>query len=144
MCLAVFLATDDTAPAVPFAPGDSVFHAEPIAGAFEYENVRRQFSKPHVMYLGAHSGCGCGFRPEGDAPGNEVAPAASRDALRTYVETVTAAKGGEMFVCWEGAFADAPATRLRIPASELATRTDWLDELTFVEIPRAAGHRTPS
>ena len=136
MCLSVFLATTAVAPTVPFAGDRPVFHAEPIAG--DYERVRAQFSMPHVMYLGAHGDCGCGFLPEGDEPDCEDIAAASRAALSAYVHQATATDGGEMFICWEGAFADTARRRLSISAPMLATRVDWLEELTFVEILVAA------
>lgn len=143
MCLAVFLASDHLLPERPWSADDPAFNVAVIGPA--EEAVRKQFSKRHVVYLGAHTGCGCGFDPAGDDDeGSPAVRAASRAALAEYVAAATMTDSAELFVCWEGDGALPPATHLVMPASELAQRTDWLAELTFVEIPKSACRIEPS
>jgi hypothetical protein len=73
-------------------------------------DIGRLFSLPHVRFLGAHTGCSCGFeygmsQPESEAEreGEEAgrrSVEALRDFLETYLRTGAAL---ELISCWEGA-----------------------------------------
>jgi hypothetical protein len=59
MCIALYIAAEIEPPLVAWdesAPGFNVVLAD------EHELViMKHFSKPHLRYLGSHTGCSCGF-----------------------------------------------------------------------------------
>ncbi len=59
MCTHVFLGSDIEVPTSKWSLQDHRFHVEKVDE--ETMPVRRHFSKPHIYYLAAHEGCGCGF-----------------------------------------------------------------------------------
>ena len=130
MCLGVYLATAAPLETIDWAPEHRAFN---VAGLTAHEEpVRRQFSQPHLYYLGSHSRCGCGFQAEGD--GDPAAGKRSRAALAAYVGAARRMGPAELFVCWDGDYASAPERRLRLTPAELESAADWTQELTFVEI----------
>ena len=132
MCLAVFIASDHPLPARPFSAAQPAFNAEPLT---ERETpVRRQFARPNVYSLGAHTGCGCGFSEQQEW--EEPARRGSLAALADYVADAARAGPVELFVCWHdpAEFAAAPERRLRLAPHELAERDDWTAERTLIEV----------
>jgi hypothetical protein len=107
MCLALYLAAEIEPPLVAWndsAPGFNVILIE------EHEmDVMKHFSKPHVRYLGAHTGCSCGFAygqieatSEEDRLDEERARA-SVQALQAYLdELLRSTRAVELYACWEG------------------------------------------
>jgi hypothetical protein len=139
MCLGVYLAAAVPLEPITWSPERPAFN---VAGLTEHEDpVRRQFSQPHIYYLGSHSRCGCGFQASGDS--DPAAGERSRAALAAYVGAARRMGPAELFVCWDGAYAVAPERRLRLTAAELEAAADWTQELTFVEILEAAAPAIP-
>lgn len=68
--------------------------------------VVKHFSKPHICYVGAYEGCGCGFRsPYGemgdDAPETVEAVLQSRERLAQLLRNVLEHEThAELYVCW--------------------------------------------
>lgn len=103
MCIALYIAADKDPPLVPWneaAPGFNVVALE------EHEHVvAPHFSKPCVRYLGAHTGCSCGFRysPSVDDAEDERLGRASVGSLQSYVEEIVRVGDSiELYACWEG------------------------------------------
>lgn len=123
MCLGVFLASDRPLDLVPWDERRPAFNVVPLS---EHEApVRRQFALAHVVYAGAHTRCGCGFRSDDDDPD---AVGRSRAALAEYVRRADLAGPVEIFVCWEGDYARPPQVRAERAAAELAG-DDWLEHV---------------
>ena len=139
MCLGVYFAAAAPLGTIDWTPEHPVFN---VAGLTEHEEpVRRQFSQPHIYYLGSHTRCGCGFQADGD--GDPAAGGRSRAALAAYVGAARRMGPAELFVCWEGDYAVAPGQRLRLMPAELGSAAEWTQELTFVEILEAAAPAIP-
>ena len=106
MCLAVYIATDRPAPAVPWDEARPAFNTQPLTDT--EHAVRARFRRANVMYLGAHTGCACGFsygtRTASNAKPDEVAAARESTAsLRRYLERLLQSETEvELFACWEG------------------------------------------
>jgi hypothetical protein len=130
MCLAVYLAADLPLPPVELA----TFLVRPLER--READVRQQFSKPHVYYIGSYTGCGCGFSP--DDPSGTAKRAETIAALLAYLDREAPDHEVELFTCWEGAQAQAPVRRLRLTRAELAQRSEWCDELAFTLLACAA------
>jgi hypothetical protein len=109
------------------------FHTSPLA--VDEQRVRRQFSKPHVIYAGSHEGCSCGFQLgeyalEYTEP--EVIPRRrqSLQEFAAYLRDETARVGAiEVFACWDGD-QDAPPEHRRAltPSSVEADRFFFLQK----------------
>jgi hypothetical protein len=107
MCVALYIAADTEPPLVPWnetTPGFNVTSVE----AHE-RVVAKHFSKPHLRYLGAHTGCSCGFdygQIPAATPEDQEQDRLGRESLaglREYLERlVEAGNAVELYACWEG------------------------------------------
>src|SRR5690348_3704867 len=92
MCMAVYVASNSPLPLIQWDKDIPGFHAAELTTDENDEKVRTQFSKPYVYYVGAHTGCGCGFAygqyPEYEDDGEE-----SRQSVIRLAEYLTNALG---------------------------------------------------
>ena len=130
MCLGIYLASDHSLPELAWTQDRPAFHVAPISES--QAPVRAQFTRAQVYHLGSHTHCGCGFADAED--GTPEARATSLAALALYVTHALTLGPAEIFVCWYGEYEKPAARRFRLTAHDLAGRTDWLAELTFVEL----------
>ena len=133
MCLGVYLAATRPLPLRDWDERRPSFNVTPLAA--EEEPVRGRFSRPHVVYLGAYTGCSCGFTV--DEEGEEEAAERSVAELVAYVRDAAAAGTVELFTCWDGDYLEPAARRLELAPDDLADPERWFDELTFATIRRA-------
>jgi hypothetical protein len=137
MCLGVFIASDNPLALVPWNSQSPAFNIVPLS---EHEEpVRQQFSLSHIVYAGAHTGCSCGFQSDEEDP---PAVTRSRAALVQYIRQAAEAGPVEVFVCWEGDYAETASVRGERAIVSLADEDDWLQELTFTRIPQLANWRS--
>lgn len=68
MGLVVYLAADEPLQMIEWNVAQPGFSVSDLAEA--EQQVKSQFSKKHVVYAGAHEGCGCGFQYSEDRPEN--------------------------------------------------------------------------
>lgn len=130
MCMALYAAADTPLPEIP-PVGPPAPPAPLTVRALERDEraVRARFTKPYVYFLGADTGCSCGFSY--DAP--EDPPAESRASnrqLRRYLAAAVAQVGPvELYACWGGDEADPPDAQVRI------TPAYFVDDLDVFELP---------
>ena len=92
-----FVAWDDDHPAF--------WVGEPSA---DEERVRSQFSKPYVVFVGAHEGCSCGFQyarwPSDSLEPDELARCQqSLKEFADYLDGQVASLGEiDLYACWDG------------------------------------------
>jgi hypothetical protein len=104
--MAVYIATAQPAPIVPWDETRPAFNAQRITDA--EHAVLARFTHPNVAYLGAHTGCSCGFSyarewAGSDEPDECLAAQESTRALREYLARVLKTEPEvELFACWEG------------------------------------------
>ena len=134
MCLTVCLASAAPQPVVPWDQQRPAFNAGPL-DRFE-EGLRRRFSLLHVVSLGAHTGCACGFLRDGATDDLEVQ--SSREALLTYVAAARQHGPVEIYVCWNGDPDPVDLPQIELTAAELLDREDWLEEGRFTIVRSAA------
>jgi len=132
MCLRLFLGADHELPLVSWVKDHPAFNVEELSSG--EASVRKQFTKPHVYSVGAHTNCSCGFSPV-DEP-DEAERHRSVEALSSYLST--AARGGplEMFVCWDGDWESPPLRRMELESPDLIGSDAWITEGTFTRVPR--------
>src|SRR5262249_21994682 len=120
MCMMVYLAADRPLPLIPWDEERPDFWVRAIIPC--EVRVRKQFTKPHVYYGGAHSGCGCGFRYglvpiEGEdrfAQQHREEEEQARESVRrlsAYVADAVDEGSVEIYACWDGDQEAAPEER---------------------------------
>ena len=139
MCLAVYVASDTPLPLRAWNAEQPAFH---VAALTEADGaIRTQFSKPHVVYVGAHEGCGCGFafgEWEGEEPEEAAAGEASVRALGDYLAAATAlGPSVELYACWEGDQALEPLHRRTMTPADFRGPAFWFEKRTFAIIAPA-------
>jgi len=131
MCWALYLASDFELPQIPWNKGAPSFCSVPLA---DYERcVAVQFSLQHVIYLGSHQGCGCGFMSdESDGSEEAVLRAKTMSSLVGYLNDLLA-KGAklEMFLCWEGDQSTSAVARKELSISAFSGPIFPLGEKEF-------------
>jgi hypothetical protein len=121
MCMVLYAAADAPLAELPERSPPAPFSARPIRG--REEPVRTHFSATHVYFLGADTGCSCGFQygpsVELESEGRE-----SVRRLREYLaDAVERAGSVEVYACWEGDEAEPLARR------ELVTLAYFADDV---------------
>ena len=107
MCVALYIAADSEPPLVPWneaTPGFNVVSVE------DHERVvAKHLSKPHLRYLGAHTGCSCGFdygQTSTDTSEEREEERLGRESvasLRRYLDRMVETNDTvELYACWEG------------------------------------------
>jgi len=111
----LYIASEQPVPRVLWREAEPAFHVSDLAE--DEQRVLAQFSKRFVAYLGAHTGCSCGFcrEEEGDSQAER-----SLEDLRSYLRSVTMQLGSvEMFQCWDGDQLAAPGERHTLTPDDL-------------------------
>jgi hypothetical protein len=139
MCRALFIAVDHPPPLVPWDEHARAFNTVPVQA--HEQAVAAKFSKPHLVYAGAHTGCSCGFQygvmdpttPE--EMEEEQRGRASVEALRRYLEELLVLSPTvEVYCCWEGDWAEPQEGRQRVTASYFGGDHFELAERVFLEV----------
>jgi hypothetical protein len=117
--MAVFVAAAEPLPFIPWNAAEPAFHLQAISDG--EQGVRARFTKPNVYFLGAHTGCSCGFNyglrdvKGAEDQAEEVASQASVAALRAYLRDAVERQGEvELFASWEEDWLTEPEQRLQI------------------------------
>lgn len=122
--MAVYIAADRELSPVPWNDQAPAFNTAPLG---EFDGVVRvQLSKPHVLYLGAHIGCSCGFN-YGDVElcdekdrDEDAAARRSVAALRSYLTDAVRGGAVELYACWEGDWQLPAEHRLEVTPAHFA------------------------
>jgi hypothetical protein len=104
MCQALFLVASQPPRLISCGPDRPVFSV--VAASFGVEAIRRHLGRPHLVVIGAHTGCSCGFRYEHESPADEAEFAridASMVRLLGYLRELVAEAGAvDAYASWEG------------------------------------------
>jgi hypothetical protein len=106
MCMMVYLAADALLREVAWNEAAPAFNTTALAP--DELRVRRQFSKPYLIYAGSHNGCGCGFQlgeypPEHTEPDEMSNRRRSLHDFAAYLREEIARVGEvQLFACWDG------------------------------------------
>jgi|SoiMethySBSTD1v2_1073268.scaffolds.fasta_scaffold1564872_1 hypothetical protein len=105
MCVMMYMAAESEVPLIPWDDARPAFHATALSSPSDFD-VRGRLTKPHVVYLGSHEGCGCGFlRSEPELfidPDPDPATLESMRNLAKYVNEVVNRVGPvELYMCWD-------------------------------------------
>jgi hypothetical protein len=145
MCLMLYMATEGDVP-VRSSPELSVEEVEPSR-----EAVRDWFSLPVVRFIGAHTGCSCGFphvvaeEPieywDGMFDGqNRDADLESVDSLLSLVgEHVRATGEVQLYPVWDGEEGSAPKGVINLGLGALNRDRFFFNEQFFYRVTAEAG-----
>jgi hypothetical protein len=139
MCLMLYLATQNDQP-LWATPELSIEEVEPSR-----EAVRHWFSLPTVRFIGAHTGCSCGFphvlsaEPveyyDGMFDDDREEDLRSVDSLLAIVrEHVTATGEVQLYPVWDGEEGNPPKGVISVGLGSLARETFFLNEQFFYRV----------
>ena len=134
--MVLFAAADAPLPEIAEVVPPSPLSARAIRGA--EDQVRVHFSKPHAYFLGAHTGCSCGFQ-YGEGIDEDDAGRASVRELGAYLAAIVGAHGAvELYACWNGDEAEPALTRAHVTAAYFTgdAAEFALDERAFMTVQR--------
>ena len=142
MCRYLYLASDKELPLIKWEENRPAFN---VAELQDYDlDVLKQFSKPHVVFLGAHTGCSCGFAYDSEPPENEDQANEDRDAresvklLVQYLKEQAGMNSLEIFACWNGDQGETPVATLSVEADYFFHPSEFPigDDPTFISISK--------
>ncbi|CAN5244912.1 hypothetical protein BH20ACI2_BH20ACI2_20070 [soil metagenome] len=141
MCYYLYLASDADLPLVEWQENDRAYN---VAELEHYDvEVKKRFSKSHIVFLGAHTGCSCGFLYDSapyDDKRDEIEDEAARESIQKLVEYLSAqAKNSslELFACWNGDQGEEPSTTLNIaPSYFIGTEFPLGEEPTLLRVDK--------
>ncbi len=100
MCMVLYVASGEPLEEVPAHVPPMPLSARRIEP--DEERVRQHFTKPHVYFLGSHTGCSCGFDyghgSDEDAQGRESV----RQLAAWLSDAVQKTGEVELYACWNG------------------------------------------
>ena len=128
MCMMFYLGSETPIPREPWDKSKNLdIHVADLLDSDR--DVLLHFTKPHVCYVGAYEGCGCGFHiPEDpvDDPETEEATQNSRTQLVELLRSVLQTEDFvELYACWDGDQGCDPEHRdVMVPEDLLSTSTN--------------------
>jgi hypothetical protein len=123
--MALYAAADAPLPEVPERTPPAPLSARPIQGA--EGAVRPHFTKPHVYFLGSHTGCSCGFQ-FGVGGDEDEAGRESVRRLGAYLAAAVERAGPvELYACWDGDEAEPEAARAVVTPADFSAGAEAFD-----------------
>ena len=129
MCRYLYLASDKELPLIKWEETRPAFN---VAELQDYDvDVVKQFSKPHMVFLGAYTGCSCGFSYDSEAPEDEEEAREDRNArdsvkeLVEYLKKCANESDLEMFACWNGDQGETPSDTLSVQPEYFANLSEF-------------------
>ncbi len=122
MCYMLYLGSDCELPLIPWREEERRVHVSREEQCLEA--LRRWFQKRLVYYVGADTGCGCGFpwstQGGGDDPEQRAAAACNIAHLHVYLAACLEIDCPlELYGCWTGDEEQEPEEKREVPLSAL-------------------------
>jgi hypothetical protein len=134
----VYLAADQTLPLIDWREDEPAFCVTALNDSDL--SVKRQFSKSNIVYLGAYTGCSCGFlygryplQGEEDRI-DETLAQESVKRLSSYLADIVKSGDVEIFACWDGDQASEPEERLTVTPEYFGGEEFGFDEKQFLTV----------
>jgi hypothetical protein len=143
MCMAVYLASDSPLELLAWNEAEPAFHVTALSAGDE--RVRRQFETAHVVYVGSHEGCGCGFQygaypPDELELGEREKRRRSLEQLAAYLRRQVGRVGAlELFACWEGDQEASPEHRRTLTPASLEADDFFFREKELSRVVASVG-----
>jgi hypothetical protein len=133
MCYMLYLGSDAPLPVSKFDTQNPTFYISDKDGNIKH--ARKYFAKKYIYYVGAHTGCGCGFfyNLSGDGPDDYlITKKSATDLAETIKEALKNSETVELLVSWAGNENKEPQKIYRMTPEQLIADDFPLDEFHFV------------
>ena len=137
MCYAAYIGTTEKQTISAWKQGETLLYFEEISK--EDEIVKTKFTKPFVYYVGADTGCSCGFawEVENYNDPDEQDSKKSPQALIDFITTQTKKEALEFYCCWEGDWNDPIEEKIELDISDVSlNKYYFMEEKRFVLFKR--------
>src|SRR5262249_3261522 len=131
-------------PMVPWRESHPAFNVQSLSDS--EQAVKKHFTKANVYYLGAHTGCSCGFQygpvpPTTDEDRREEAAGRQSVAsLREYLkQAVQDGREVELFSSWEGDWHEENVERMEVSPDWFSGESFRLPEKVAFRVRNSAG-----
>ena len=131
MCFAVYIGTNKTQKTGEWIQDETILYFENLST--DEESIREKFSNPFVYYVGADTGCSCGFAWEVEDFNDpeEQESKKSPQTLIDFIKEQTKEEEIEFYCCWEGDWNDPIEEKIEININDVS-----LDKYYFMEEKR--------
>ncbi len=137
MCFMVYMASSEPLPLVKQEKSTPTFHTRLVS--VRERIVRRQFSFPHVYYVGSYTGCGCGFLKDGEVGEELLKTEAMYQDLAGFIgEAISQGSEIELFSCWVGEQGAVPVKSTTITLEEMVKPEFEFQEKVLIRITKDA------
>ena len=134
MCFAVYIGTNEKQKTDDeWIKGQTEIYFQELS--VDEEVVKQKFTKPFIYYVGADTGCSCGFAldvenfddPEQD---NKKSP----QKLINFIATQTKKEDIEFYCCWEGDWNEPVETSIKLNIIDISLDKNYfgLEEKQFI------------
>jgi hypothetical protein len=133
MCYMLYLSSDAPLPVSKFNRQNPAFYLSDSDG--NIKQARERFTKKYVYYVGAHTGCGCGFFYNSSDDGTDdylINKKSATDLVETIKEALKNSETVELLVSWAGNENKEPQKIYRMTPEQLIANDFPLDEFHFV------------
>jgi hypothetical protein len=124
----IYLASDVPLPTIPWNESSPAFNVCALEDWGWGPEVRKQFTKRFVYYLGSYQRCGCGF---GDLSENGKL---CLQHLHDYLAVATNGRSVEMYSCWAGDESGEQLNRSQITGDGVLEPGFVFEEQQFLEV----------
>jgi hypothetical protein len=131
MCFAVYIGTNELVKTGTWVKHETILYFENLSA--DEEPVKEKFSKPFIYYVGADTGCSCGFAWNVEDFNNpqEQESKKSPQKLLDFINQQTKKEDVEFYCCWEGDWSDPIDEKIEISIKDVS-----LDKFYFMEEKR--------
>jgi hypothetical protein len=131
MCFAVYIGSNQKLETSSWIENETVLNFQDLSN--DDEIVKGKFTKPYVYYVGADTGCSCGFAWEVEDfnDPDEQDSKKSPQALIDFIKSQTRIEDIELYCCWEGDWSDPIGDKITIDIKDVS-----LDKYYFMEEKR--------
>ena len=134
----VYLAADNPLPLIEWQENITPFCVTELS---ENEQiVKKQFTKPFIVYAGSFEGCSCGFSyddepcEDEDDTRRDTLARESVKQLSEYLSNVVKKGSVEIFACWDGDQSVEPEVRIVVTPSYFSGNEFAFGEKQFIEV----------
>lgn len=140
MCLAVYIGLDKPQQTGKWVEGETLLYFEELS---EHDVViKEKFSKDYIYYVGADTGCSCGFDFNSqffNDPEEEVNKK-SPQKLIDFITSQTKEGEVELYCCWEGDWSDPVQEVIAINITQIKLSDNYfgMKEKRLILFPQCA------
>ena len=134
MCLAVYIGLEEPQQTGNWVEGETLLYFEELSE--EEVIIRDKFSKSYIYYVGADTGCSCGFDfnsqyfNDPEVESNKKSP----QKLIDFIASQTKKSEVELYCCWEGDWSYPVQETIEVDITQIALNNNYfgMQEKRFI------------